>query len=85
LGWTLVGGSGVPLGCQQTGEHDTPARNARPDGARRDRKHLADLGVVESAQVTEHDRGTELEREAGEGGVDVDALRRDLAAAGAIV
>ena len=70
--WTSVGvGSGSrPRWSAMRG----PAPgDAGADGAGRDVEHLGDLGVVERAQVAEHDGGPELGGERGQRGVDVEA------------
>ena len=74
------GGSRVPLGVgEQRGERGPAPGDARADGTGGDAEHLRDLGVVEPAEVAEHDRRPELERDLGERGVDVEAVADGLA------
>jgi hypothetical protein len=61
------------------GGHGGPAAgDPGSDGTDRDVEHLGDLGVVEGAEVAEHDGGAELRGQGGQGGVDVDGRGGNL-------
>ncbi len=75
---TIVGGLRVP--GEVSSHRRPPAGDPRADGTGRHAQHLGDLGVVERADVAQHDRGAELERQRRERVVDDqpvgDAARR---------
>ena len=71
LRWTARRGVGVP---EHNGERGPAPGDPGPHGAGRDAEDLGDLRVVEVAEVAQHDRGPEILGDAGDRGVDVEAV-----------